>query len=41
MVTVEAVLQGDRRALAQLLTLVENDDPHGTDVLDQLVPHTG
>jgi LAO/AO transport system kinase len=41
MVTVEAVLQGDRRALAQLLTLVENDDPHGTDVLDQLFPHTG
>jgi len=41
MVNVEAILQGDRRALAQLLTLVENDDPRGAEALDQLFPHTG
>jgi LAO/AO transport system kinase len=41
MVNVEAVLQGDRRTLAHLLTLVENDDPQGADALDQIFPHTG
>ncbi|HTX79623.1 MAG TPA: methylmalonyl Co-A mutase-associated GTPase MeaB [Longilinea sp.] len=41
MSNVEAILQGDRRALAQLLTLVENDDRRGADALDQLFPHTG
>ena len=41
MINVEAILQGDRRALAQLLTLVENDDPRGAEALDRLFPHTG
>ncbi len=36
-----AVLQGDRRALARVITLVENDTPQGKEVLDALFPHTG
>ncbi|MGB3307574.1 MAG: methylmalonyl Co-A mutase-associated GTPase MeaB [Thermomicrobiales bacterium] len=35
------VLQGDRRALARLLTYIENDDEVGLASLDKLYPHTG
>jgi LAO/AO transport system kinase len=38
---VEKVLNGDRLALARLLTQVENDTPEGRQALDQLFPHTG
>jgi LAO/AO transport system kinase len=41
MVSVKAVLEGDRRELARLLTLVENDDPKGRAALNELYPHTG
>ncbi|HEX9797978.1 MAG TPA: methylmalonyl Co-A mutase-associated GTPase MeaB [Anaerolineales bacterium] len=41
MALVEQVLDGDRLALARLLTLVENDDPQGLATLDALYPHTG
>jgi LAO/AO transport system kinase len=37
----ERVLQGDRRALARLLTYIENDDAVGLASLDMLYPHTG
>jgi len=37
----DRVLAGDRRALARLLTYVENDDPIGLQSLDRLFPHTG
>jgi len=41
MVSVKAVLEGDRRELARLLTLVENDEPKGRAALNELYPHTG
>jgi LAO/AO transport system kinase len=41
MVSVKAILEGDRRALARLLTLVENDDPQGKAALNELYPRTG
>jgi LAO/AO transport system kinase len=37
----QAVLAGNRLALARLLTLVENDTPDGRQALDELFPHTG
>jgi LAO/AO transport system kinase len=37
----EAVLAGDRLALARLLTQVENDTPAGRAALDRIFPHTG
>jgi len=37
----ESVLAGDARALARLLTWVENDLPEGRLALDELFPHTG
>jgi LAO/AO transport system kinase len=37
----ERVLQGDRLALARLLTWLENDQPRGRAALDALFPHTG
>lgn len=37
----ERVLQGDRRALARLLTYIENDDEVGLASLDKLYAHTG
>lgn len=37
----ERVLQGDRLALARLLTTLENDRPQGRTALDALFPHTG
>jgi LAO/AO transport system kinase len=38
---VEAVLAGERLALARLLTQVENDTPVGRSAQDALFPHTG
>lgn len=38
---VEKVLNGDRLALARLLTRVENDEPAGREALDKLFAHTG
>lgn len=38
---IEAVLGGQRLALAQLLTQVENDTPQGRAALNALFPHTG
>lgn len=40
-VDVQAVLAGDRRALARALTEVENDSPAGREALDALFPHSG
>lgn len=37
----QAVLQGDRRALARLITLVENDTPQGRQMVDALFKHSG
>ncbi len=37
----EAILSGERMALARLLTQVENDTPEGRRTLDELFPHTG
>lgn len=37
----EAVLEGDRLALARLLTRIENEEPEGWDALSVLFPHTG
>ena len=35
------LLEGDRRALARAITLVENDDPVGWRVVQEVYPHTG
>ena len=37
----EAILEGNRLALARLLTQVENDSPEGRTALAELFPHTG
>ena len=37
----ERLLAGDRRALARAITLVENDDPAGWEVVHAVYPHTG
>lgn len=37
----EATLAGDRRALARVLTHIENDTAVGQQALDKLFPHTG
>ncbi|MHB8690592.1 MAG: methylmalonyl Co-A mutase-associated GTPase MeaB [Solirubrobacteraceae bacterium] len=37
----ELLLAGDRRALARAITLVENDDPAGWDLVREVFPHTG
>lgn len=37
----EATLAGDRRALARVLTHIENDTDIGKQALDKLFPHTG
>ncbi len=36
-----AVLKGDTRAAARLITLIEDDAPEGLAVLEELYPHTG
>lgn len=38
---IQTLLQGNRLALARLLSHVENDDPQGRAALDQLFPKTG
>jgi LAO/AO transport system kinase len=38
---VERLLAGDRRALARAITLVENDDPAGWELVREVFPHTG
>jgi LAO/AO transport system kinase len=37
----ERLLSGDKRALARAITLVENDDPEGWELVRQVYPHTG
>ena len=37
----ERLLNGDRRALARAITLVENEDPEGYDVVREVYPRTG
>jgi LAO/AO transport system kinase len=37
----EALLAGDRRALARLISLVENEEPHVSAALARIYPHTG
>ncbi len=37
----QRILDGNRRALARLLTWLENEDPKGFATLDALFPHTG
>lgn len=37
----QSVLEGDRLALARLLSLVENDTPEGREALNALFPYTG
>ena len=41
MILQESVLQGDRRALARLLTEIENESPAGQQALNDLFKHTG
>lgn len=35
------LLKGDKRTLARLITLIENDDPHAIEVLKAIYNHTG
>jgi LAO/AO transport system kinase len=37
----ERLLEGDRRALARAITLVENDDPEGWELVRRIYPKTG
>ncbi len=37
----QRLLAGDQRALARAITLVENDDPEGWDLVREVYPHTG
>ena len=37
----QRLLDGDRRALARAITLVENDDPAGWELVREIYPHTG
>ncbi len=37
----QRLLDGDRRALARAITLVENDTPEGWDLVREVYPHTG
>ena len=37
----ERLLRGDKRALARAISLVEDDDPEGWDVVREVYPHTG
>ena len=37
----ERLLRGDKRALARGITLVENDDPAGWELVRAVYPHTG
>jgi LAO/AO transport system kinase len=35
------LLEGDKRALARAITLIENDDPAGWELVREVYPHTG
>jgi LAO/AO transport system kinase len=37
----ESLLEGNKRALAKAISLVENDDPVGWELVQQVYPHTG
>ena len=37
----QRLLDGDRRALARAITLVENDDPEGWELVRNIYPKTG
>ncbi|MGA1212240.1 MAG: methylmalonyl Co-A mutase-associated GTPase MeaB, partial [Solirubrobacterales bacterium] len=37
----EALVAGDRRALARAITLIESDDPAGAALVRQVFPRTG
>ncbi len=37
----QRLLEGDQRALARSITLVENDDPQGWELVREVYPHTG
>ena len=37
----ERLLAGDKRALARAISLVENDDPEGWELVREVYPHTG
>src|ERR671916_177423 len=37
----ERLLAGDKRALARAISLVENDDPQGWEIVHEVYPHTG
>jgi LAO/AO transport system kinase len=37
----QRLLNGDKRALARAITLVENDDPEGWELVREVYPHTG
>ncbi|ABR50612.1 LAO/AO transport system ATPase [Alkaliphilus metalliredigens QYMF] len=37
----ERLLQGDKRAVARLITMAENEEPEATAILSRLYPHTG
>src|SRR5437588_12804450 len=37
----ERLLAGDKRALARAITLVENNDPAGWELVREVYPHTG
>ena len=41
MTSTDLILQGDRLALARLLTQIENESPEGLETLGALYPHTG
>ncbi len=41
MTSTDLILQGDRLALARLLTQIENESPEGLETLGTLYPHTG
>ncbi|WP_297091376.1 methylmalonyl Co-A mutase-associated GTPase MeaB [Thermococcus sp.] len=38
---IERMLQGDRRATARLITLVENDEKKAREIIRRIYPHTG
>ena len=37
----QRLLDGDKRALARAITLVESDDPAGWELVREVYPHTG
>ena len=38
---VDRLLAGDKRALARAISLVEDDDPKGWEIVRAVYPHTG